>query len=273
MKEFVVNGESTLKNFTDNVCASASFYFRALLKAREIRVNGKKVSADLPLKAGDRVQYFLTSAQMSKRGFSVLYEDGLVAVIDKESGVNSEAVFSDLSSLGDYRFIHRLDRNTAGLMIFAKGGEAEEELLRAFRERDAEKIYAARVLGKMPKRSAVEEAYLLKDEKQALVKISRSPLGEKIITEYAVEREEGETSVLRVTLHTGKTHQIRAHMAFLGHPVAGDAKYGDDGFNRARHLTRQQLISKELALHTRGVLAYLNGKKFTSPQELPSDVR
>ncbi len=266
MKEFVVNGENTLKNFTDNNCAPASFYFRTLLKAREIRVNGKKVSADMPVKTGDRVQYFLTPAQMRKRGFSVLFEDEFVAVIDKESGVNSEAVFADLAGQGDYRFIHRLDRNTAGLMVFAKGGEAEEELLRAFRERDLGKVYFARVLGKMPKHKAVEEAYLIKDEQQARVKISRNPVGEKIITEYEVVREEGETSVLRITLHTGKTHQIRAHMAYLGHPVAGDNKYGDDAYNRAHHLTRQQLIAKELTFRTKGVLAHLNGKKFVSEQ-------
>lgn len=263
MKEYVVNGEITLKNFTDNFCAPASFCFRTLLKSREIRVNGRKVSDDLPLKAGDTVRYYLTPAQERKRGFEIVYEDDAALVIDKESGVNSEAVFSALAEEGERYFIHRLDRNTAGLMIFAKTKEAEEELLSAFRNRNVAKVYLAQVVGRMPRRHAVEEAYLIKDEAAAKVKISLKPCGEKIVTEYET-LEEGETSLLKITLHTGKTHQIRAHLAFLGHPVAGDNKYGDEAYNRTHHLTRQRLIAKELCVYGKGALSAICGKRFVS---------
>ncbi|MDE5897641.1 MAG: RluA family pseudouridine synthase [Clostridia bacterium] len=268
MKEYVVNGETTLKKFTDNVCAPASFCFRALLKAKEIRVNGKKVGNDLPLQTGDIVRYYLTASQEGKRGFSIAYRDENVIVTDKESGVNSEAVFSALAEEGECYFIHRLDRNTAGLLIFARTAEAEEELLSAFRERRTKKIYLARVLGSMPERRAIEEAYLVKDELAAKVRVGLRPCGEKIVTEYEVLSRTGETSVLKVILHTGKTHQIRAHLAFLGHPVAGDEKYGNEAYNRKNKLTRQQLIAKELAVEGKGVLAYLNGKTFVSEKNL-----
>lgn len=268
MKEFVVTENTNLKAFTDNVCAPASFCFRTLLKAREIRVNGKKTGENIRLIPGDRVQYFLTPAQENKTGFDIVYDDEFVTIVDKESGVNSEAVFSALSARGESYFIHRLDRNTAGLLIFAKTKEAAEELLRAFKERRVQKIYLARVIGKMPKSHAVEEAYLQKDEKNALVHVSQIPVGEKIITEYEVLLEEGETSLLKILLHTGKTHQIRAHLSFLRHPVVGDEKYGDSAFNRACHLTRQQLVSKELTLETCGVLSYLNGEIFRSAHTL-----
>ena len=152
-------------------------------------------------------------------------------------------------------------------MIFAKTPAAEEELLSAFRERRAEKIYHALVLGHMPERRALLAAYLTKDEKKSLVRVSAQPQGEKILTEYEVLREMGETSLLKITLHTGKTHQIRAHLAFVGHPVAGDTKYGNGVFNRAHSLTRQRLVAKELSLQTEGVLSYLSGKRFISRRE------
>lgn len=271
MKEYVAEGQDTLKNFTDNRCAPASFCFRALLKAREIRVNGQKVSADVPLKAGDTVRYYLTPAQERKRGFTVVYEDENVLVADKDDGVNSEAVFSAVSEAGERFFIHRLDRNTAGLMIFAKNRAAERELLAAFRERRAEKTYLTRVVGRMKEKHAVAEAYLEKDEAAARVFVSAKPCGEKIVTEYDVLSETGDASVLKVTLHTGKTHQIRAHLAYLGCPVAGDNKYGNEEYNRAHHLSRQRLIAKELQISCRGVLSYLSGKKFVSARELPID--
>ena len=267
MKEFTVREDTTLKTFTDNYYAQASFCFRTLLKAREIRVNGARVSADMPLKQGDIVRYFLTPKQESRAAFSVVYEDGNVIVADKESGVNSEAVFSALCERGETYFIHRLDRNTAGLLVFAKNAEAEGELLSAFRDRRVEKIYLARVVGCPKEKHAVCTAYLKKDAAVSRVRVSSKPVGEKIITEYEVV-ERGETSLLHVTLHTGKTHQIRAHLAFLGCPIVGDEKYGDGAYNRAHNAVRQKLVAKRLTLHCTGALAYLDGRSFLSSHEV-----
>ena len=267
MKEFTVREDTTLKTFTDNYYAQASFCFRTLLKAREIRVNGARVSADMPLKQGDIVRYFLTPKQESRAAFSVVYEDGNVIVADKENGVNSEAVFSALGERGETYFIHRLDRNTAGLLVFAKNAEAEGELLSAFRDRRVEKIYLARVVGCPKEKHAVCTAYLKKDAAVSRVRVSSKPVGEKIITEYEV-LEGGETSLLRVTLHTGKTHQIRAHLAFLGFPIVGDEKYGDGAYNRAHNAVRQKLVAKRLTLHCAGALAYLDGRSFLSSHEV-----
>lgn len=268
MKKFTVNEEGSLKNFTDNVYAQASFCFRTLLKEREIRVNGIKTGENILLKAGDEVQYFLTPQQEKKTAFTVLYEDENVTVVDKESGVNSEAVFAALCERGETYFIHRLDRNTAGVMAFAKTPPAETELKDAFRDRRAEKTYLAVAVGKMPKKHAVEEAYLYKDEARSQVFVSREPRGEKIVTEYEVIEEGARTSLLKITLHTGKTHQIRAHLAFLKHPVAGDEKYGDGAFNRKIHATRQLLVAKRLSFRFTGGLSYLNGRAFVSKKSL-----
>lgn len=250
------------------MCAQASFCFRTLLKNRDIKVNGKKTGEDIRLVAGDEVCYYLTEAQEAKTGFSVVYEDEQILVADKESGVNSEAVFYALCERGEAYFIHRLDRNTSGLLVFAKTKTAEEELLRAFREHKIEKKYLALVVGKMPAPRAVLRAYLKKDAKNARVFVKSEPCGEEIITEYEVLEERGEVSLLNVTLHTGKTHQIRAHLAFCGHPVVGDEKYGDHAFNRKAGATRQRLLAKEITFYTQGNLSYLNGKTFVSEKNL-----
>ncbi len=268
MKRYSISADDTLKNFTDNTDAQASFALRTLLKGRDVRVNGVRVGEDVPLKAGDEVCYYMTRAQEEKRAFTVVYEDENVLVADKESGVNSEAVFAELSRSREAYFIHRLDRNTEGLLIFAKSAAAADELLACFRERRVTKIYHALVFGRPKKEHEIATAYLEKDEHNARVRVGAAPRGEKIVTEYRVLEARGDTTLLEVTLHTGKTHQIRAHLAYLGLPVVGDGKYGDAARNRQLHAARQRLVAKSLAISATGALGYLGGKTFLSQKNL-----
>ena len=266
--ELVCNEAQTLKAFTDDNYAQGSFYFTDLLKNKDIRVNGVRTGKDIVLQSGDTVRYYLLRAREEKPAYYVVYSDENVLIIDKESGVNSEAVFAGLRRVygDDCYFIHRLDRNTKGLLVFARNAQAETELLELFRDRRVEKIYHALCFHEPKIPQATLTAYLKKDSHNALVRIYDTPVNgaEKIITEYRVLARDGETTKLEVVLHTGKTHQIRAHLAHIACPVVGDMKYGDTARNEASKTTRQRLVAKCLILRSSGVLSYLNSRTFTS---------
>ncbi len=266
----IVEEEDDLKTFTDTHYAQASFCWQYLIKNREIKVNGVKVSGDMRLQKGDTVSYFLTPKQREKIAFYTVFEDDNVCVVDKESGVNAEAVFAELSRGGEYYFLHRLDRNTKGLMAFAKTVRAEKALLDAFKDRRVEKTYRVACFGAPKKDKDILTAYLKKDEKTATVSLLDSPASgyEKIVTEYEKREElivQGErVSLLEVRLHTGKTHQIRAHLRHIGCPVVGDTKYGDKEKNKKLKVERQRLVAKRLRFLTDGELGYLQDKVFFS---------
>lgn len=195
-----------------------------------------------------------------------MYADGHIFIADKFDGVSSEALFAALARERGARFIHRLDRNTRGLICFALDDAAEAELLAAFRERRVQKLYEAVCFHPFRKERAQLTAYLRKDERAARVRIFARPVpgAEKIVTSYAVREAHGEYSLVDICLHSGKTHQIRAHMAFIGHPVAGDEKYGDEALNKKYGLRRQLLVAKRLQFTCGGALSYLNGREFCS---------
>lgn len=260
MKEIVsVKNQKLLKLLTENGF-SYSVCQRALRK-KDVSVNGKRVNSDREIFAGDKIVVYAT--ETPKKYADVIFEDQNVLACYKYSGVTSDEVFENLKKERQVFYVHRLDRNTDGIMLFAKTTVAEVELLNAFKNRTFDKYYLCEVYGKMAEKSKTLTDYLLKDSEKAEVKIfnKQVPNSVKIITEYKVIETRENSSILEVKLITGKTHQIRAHLAFYGHFIIGDGKYGNQKINREFGAKTQRLTSYKLKLKfSEGPLEYLDGK-------------
>ena len=236
-----------------------------LLRNKDVKVNDVRVNKDVTLNVGDKVElYYKLQKTVS---FSIVYSDENVVVINKKQGYTSEEIFESVKEqFNGAGFIHRLDRNTSGIMIFSLNSKAESELINGFKTHSFIKIYLATVHGKMPKKSDLLTAYLVKDADNSIVKIyDKKVNGSSLIkTGYEVIKEEENTSLLRVRLYTGKTHQIRAHLAHVGHFIIGDGKYGDNEINKKMSKDKQMLSAYELTLifDDKSCLNYLNNKTF-----------
>ena len=171
MKSFTVEKPTLLKDFTDEVYPQGSFAYSQLIRAKDIRVNGVKVGSNIRLNVGDSVVYYTTKKQEEKASHAKIFEDENFYIADKFSGVSSEGLLCELKERGDFRLAHRLDRNTCGLITFAKNDLAEQSLKEAFKQREVEKIYWCFCKNAFKKKKEYLTAYLKKDESKSIVKI------------------------------------------------------------------------------------------------------
>lgn len=250
--------------------------FNRLLRKKDIKVNGKRVGENIDVLDGDKIAIYMPD-ESKKPKAEIIYQDQNIVVANKPDGIEVESECGDCflkrveETVGvKLQAVHRLDRNTTGLVIFSKNKQAEEELLKAFKDRTIHKYYLARVYGHMEKREAHLVAYLKKDEKEmrSIVQAKPAPGFVKIETAYGeLERTPQSpsmpirTSLLEVELLTGKMHQIRAHLAFLGHPIVGDGKYADNQANIKMKQKKQLLMAYKIGFNFKdSLLDYLNKK-------------
>lgn len=266
---------------------------REVIKKRDVRIDGVRIAADTRVQAGQEIRVFwpksIISARQKEKTLplpEIVFEDEHVILINKPQGIASQnedhplqgdtaltRVHAYLAEKGEQtdclHLCHRLDVQTGGLLFFAKDDAAFESALQAFSERTFRKFYTCRVKGCPAQKEAVMHAYLRKDAQISRVSVTDYPArgAMEITTAYRVVRR-AEHATLEVELITGRTHQIRAHLAHIGHPILGDDKYGDRMLNRALGLRRQQLWATRLIVQAEGELSYLNGRTFSIPSPL-----
>ncbi len=242
-----------------------------IIRSGEVRINKGRCSADSRVEAGDEIRVppvRISDKVLEKatrpapaREFPPLLEDEYLLAIDKPAGVavhgGSGVSFGVIEQLRQARpqarlleLVHRLDRETSGILLVAKKRSALKHLQDQFRERETGKTYLALVQGDWPSRLKVIDQplhkYLLPDgERRVKVTTPDDPDGMRSITLVKVAQRLQGSTLLEVTIKTGRTHQIRVHLASNGHPIAGDDKYGDFEWNKA--LQKQGL--KRMFLH------------------------
>lgn len=269
MKKITVQNKSKLGELLIKQYEGALSYgqLMKLFRKRDIKLNGKRVASDCIVNQGDELEVYYDGASLSQN--AVIYKDENIVILDKPSGITSESFYQSVRREYESAFFtHRLDRNTSGLMVFALNQAAYDCLFEAFKQRTAEKYYYCTVFGVLNANSGIYNDYLIKDEKVGRVKILReSAVGSvPVKTGYQTIKVGEKSSVLKVRLYTGRTHQIRAHLAYHGHFIIGDGKYGDDRINREFNAKSQVLVSAEMVFHfdKKSVLGYLDGKKFAA---------
>ena len=305
MREIVVgknDKNQRLDKFLTKLCPAMpeAMLYKSLRKEC-VRVNGKHIKdGAFMLSEGDVLKLFLKDEFFEKSvsddifytlepNINIVYEDENIMLVNKKAGMVVHADEDNQSvSLIDHikaylykrkeycpeqentfvpALCNRLDRNTEGIVIAAKNAEALRIMNQKVKDRELKKLYLCMVSGKLPKKSDELKGFLFKDEKEKRVYVyNESKKGTKtIITRYKVLKEENDKSLVEVELVTGRTHQIRAHFASIGHPLLGDGKYGSNKVNKDNNMQHQALCAYKLIFDFKtdaGVLSYLDKKEF-----------
>ena len=281
MKKLIVSkkydGKKLNKFLLDNIQGLSFGLFCNTLRKKDIKVNGKRINKDITIFDGDEILLYISDELLNSKTsiiLDIIYEDDNILIINKPANIevtgnNSLTTFVHKNySNSSFKPMpcHRLDRNTTGLILYAKKEDALNILLEKFKNHEIEKHYLALVYGTPSVDYKRVESYLFKDNKKSMVYISDTPKKGyvKIITSFSVlERRSDNTSLLDVEIETGKTHQIRAHLAYMGYPIIGDGKYGKNEINKLFNKKYQMLCSYSLKFNFKtdsGILNYLNSK-------------
>lgn len=237
-----------------------------LIAEKNVKVGGKRVTSDIPVKAGEAVEAFLPS-QFEPEEITVVYADENVVIADKPSHVDSVRALPALLErrYGTLYPAHRLDTNTTGLVVMARGHKTRVELEKAFKDHTVRKKYVATVIGKPKADKGTLRGWLVKDSENGIVRVFDKPVsgGLEAVTEYEVVGSGQGLSTLELYPLTGRTHQLRAQLAHVGCPILGDGKYGDFAENKRRGVKVQQLRAVSIKfVSLGGIVNYLGGREF-----------
>lgn len=239
-----------------------------IIKNKDIKFDGKRLCEDDMVFAGQTVVVFAPEKPSAR--FSVIFEDENVIVLDKGCDIEVQGKDSLESAIPGSIAVHRLDRNTTGVMIMAKNEEAAEALKQAFKDKTVQKTYVCEVFGRPNFKGEVQKAYLVKDANRSEVKIYPNFVQKSVLieTKFKTVKVGEQTSLVTAELLTGRTHQIRAQLAYLGFSIIGDGKYGKNEINRKFKEKYQKLHCFSLKIKKiNKKFEYLQNKEFISKPE------
>lgn len=261
MKEWTVKSDVRLDKFLYEKVPSLSYgILRKYLKENKIKVDGKKQPLSFRLSAGNIVRLYADPS--GSISFVPVYEDESLLIANKPAGLpvcGQEDADTLLARAQTYlrtqgqdplslRLCHRLDTGTSGLVLLAKTPQAEAFFTQLIRDRALCKKYLCVTFGRPVPESDTLQDYLIKNSEKGTVRIVSAPLpgAKEITTRYRTLAVSGRLALLEVTLVTGRTHQIRAHLASIGCPILGDSKYGNQAANRELKFKYQALCAYSL---------------------------
>lgn len=304
MKSFIINKNDAGQRLDKFIAKSVPLLPQTLLykyvRIKRIKVNGKRGEISARLNVGDVVDMYINDEFFEKspekydflkasKNIDIVYEDDNIILCDKKAGLlchpdDHEYVDTLINRIKRYLYekgeynpakessftpalVNRIDRNTGGIVITAKNAESLRILNRKMKDRELHKYYICIVHGVLEQKSDTLSGYLVKDESKNKVSVSnkKTENSKEIRTKYNVLDTDGNLSLVEVELLTGRTHQIRAHFASIGHPLLGDGKYGTNAQNKKYGYKKQFLYSYKLVFDfttEAGILEYLNHREF-----------